>query len=255
MFVCGAARRRPARARARGARLRAARARARLAARRCSSRRSGWRRCARRGDAADAARARRRSSSTLDWARFPLWLVALAAGAARVRGARRRDRRPRARGARRLAARVPAVAAARVPRARAERRGLRRPLRRDPRRLGAVPVQAGAAGARRGAQRRRPGHSARPARAPGRAGGRLPRSRGSRCGASAEDVEERGEDEGARSATSASIAFRDGVCRDRASRCWCWVARGAGRGRRPARDTRSRSSAPQAVSDFSPASP
>ena len=54
----------------------------------------------------------------LDWSRVPLWLAALALARARVRRARRLDRRARPRGARRLAARLPALAPARLPRAR-----------------------------------------------------------------------------------------------------------------------------------------
>ena len=107
----------------------------------CSSRRSGSPRCAR-------SRSTLRCCWRLGALRHRPRLGALPAVAARarrrrarVRGAGRGDRRPRARGARRVAARVPAVAAARVPRARPDGRGLRRALRRDPRGLGGVPVQ------------------------------------------------------------------------------------------------------------------
>ena len=59
----------------------------------------------------------------LDWGRLPQWVLALAAGAVAFARAGRRDRRRGPRGARRLAAGVPAVAADRVPGARAERGG------------------------------------------------------------------------------------------------------------------------------------
>ncbi len=72
---------------------------------------------------------------------------------ARLRRAGRGDRRPRARGARCLAAGLPAVATARVPRARAERFGRHGPLRRDSGRLVRVSLQGGAASAGRGGQR------------------------------------------------------------------------------------------------------
>ena len=54
----------------------------------------------------------------LDWGAARRWVLALALGGAGVRGARRRDRRARARGASRVAARLRARAAAGLPRAR-----------------------------------------------------------------------------------------------------------------------------------------
>ena len=155
----------------------------------------------------------------LDWARFPQWLLALARRRGRVRGARRRDRRPRARGARRLAARVPAVAADRVPRARAERRGLRRPLRRHTRRLGRFPFKATLQALDAALNDAEPDCSVRLRIWP-RWRSPTPRSRDSRCGALAEDVEERERTRG-RSATSASTRSATASSRSR-SRCSCW---------------------------------
>ena len=89
-----------------------------------------------------------------------------AGGRARLRGHGHRDRRAHARGPGRLAARVRAVAPDRVPRARPVRGGRRDAVQGDRRRLGAVPVQAGAGGARRRDLRRRPRRAAgAPARA------------------------------------------------------------------------------------------
>ena len=59
---------------------------------------------------------------SLDWSRVGLWLRRWRS-ARRLRSARRGDRRARARGARGVAAGLPAVAAAGLPRARAQRRG------------------------------------------------------------------------------------------------------------------------------------
>ena len=82
----------------------------------------------------------------LDWARFELWVVALALGGAGLRRARRGDRRRRARGQRGVADGVPAVAADRVRRARAGD-AVSGTLQVGPRRdLVRVPVQGGAAG-------------------------------------------------------------------------------------------------------------
>ena len=107
------ARRRPARARARGARLHAARPRARVAHWPAGGEDRARGAVRVRGRAADAARHIAVRAPGLR----PLPAVARRAGGgrARVRGAGRRDRRPGARGARRLAARDHAVAADRVP--------------------------------------------------------------------------------------------------------------------------------------------
>ncbi len=81
-----------------------------------------------------------------------------------------------ARGACGLPARLPAVAAARVPRPGASRRGRLRPVRRDAGALLRVPIQVLAAGARRGRQQR-PAGDRHLDPAPSRAHGRVWRAR------------------------------------------------------------------------------
>ena len=86
----------------------------------------------------------------------PLWVLALRRPALGVRRAGHRDRRARARRARRVAAGDPGRAAVRVPGARPQRRRGRRALRRRCACVSALfPFKAGAGRDRRGAQRRR----------------------------------------------------------------------------------------------------
>ena len=111
--------------------------------RRCWPRRSGSRRCARSAVAALMLAVPRGAARVSTGAARPLWLVALAFGArSRSRALGVAIGGAHARGARGLAARVHALAAARVPRAVPQRRGRRRALRRDHGGLGRVPVQA-----------------------------------------------------------------------------------------------------------------
>ena len=79
---------------------------------------------------------------TLAWGRFPLWLLALAAGRARLRGDGGGDRRRHPGGAGRLAARVHGLPADRLSRARALRIVSEGAVSGDPRDLGAVPFKA-----------------------------------------------------------------------------------------------------------------
>ena len=162
-----AARRRPARAGARGARLLAARARARLAPRRCWSRRSRSPRCARSRVTLLMLLALGGFFIELDWARFPQWLLALAAGAVAFAalgvaiGGLAREVRAASLLAFLLS--LPIAFLALVPSG-AVSAGLYDVMRAVSAR---VPVQGDAAGARRGAERRGAG-PARPARAPRR---------------------------------------------------------------------------------------
>ena len=77
----------------------------------------------------------------LDWGRFPLWLAGIAAAALAFAAMGLAIGALTQGGAGRLAARVHALAADRLPRAGAVRRRVGRPLRRDPGGVGRVPVR------------------------------------------------------------------------------------------------------------------
>ena len=124
----------------------------------------------------------------------PLWLVGAGGGAVAFGALGRGDRRARARGAGGVAAGLPALAADRLPRARPGRGGRHRALRRDPRRLGALPVPPGAAGGRRGAQRRAARASGRRWRTSPSSPSPTWRSRAWRCAASRDQLRMRLED-------------------------------------------------------------
>ena len=104
----------------------------------------------------------------LDWARVPLWLVALGAGALAFAALGPGHRGAHAGGPGRVTPGLHALPAAGLPRAGAVRRGGARALRPDPGGVRGLPLQAHAGGYGRGAERRRrPG---RPAASPRPAG-------------------------------------------------------------------------------------